>query len=54
MMPTKLSKIQNEILEDHIAHFKNNVYQSVKMLSPFLSEQDLSLFFTSIISKIYE
>ena len=53
-LPENLSKIQSEILDDHVAHFKNNVYQSVKMLAPFMSEQDITLFFTSIISKIYE
>lgn len=49
-----MNKIQNEILEDHISHFKNNVYTSIKMLCPFMDESQISLFIMDIISKFYD
>lgn len=48
-----MNKIRQEVLDSHIDHFKSSVYTSIKFLSPFMEEADITAFITDIISKIY-
>ena len=48
-----MNKIQKEVYDDHVSHFKSNVYTSLKMLCPFMDQSELTLFINDIISKLY-
>ena len=48
-----MNKIRTEIMDDHVNHFKSNVYTSIKMLCPFMEREELTNFINDIISKIY-
>ena len=49
-----MNQAREQVMNDHVDHFKNNVYMAIKMLSPFLEESDMTAFVSSIILKLYE